>query len=311
MRYGVAMEFNIYSPNERSWVPGYNPRGSDFQSLSSRVLVTDIMHPIGGTIAAETSIKDAEAQVFADAESAHIEATDHIWLLYDRNGAIGYVTLRSDCFHDPPESDRVGDGAEPIGPTDFIAANSTALAATRYLSACESDRLFVIDGTAICGVLQHDCVFHPLFRVCLFAMTIQLEELMLVWLIRHADEAWEKLSKEDVESVRNTFRNRYQDLSFDSAKPSTKLGCLTFHHRKKLFLKLDTPDDWPETWPKNRLRSVLHQIKGIRNNLAHPSEDQEWPVQLRGAAFTQLLDDCHDLMKILEGALSPDDGTQT
>src|SRR5688572_6134985 len=173
---------------------------SVYTRLTNLIGVRDVMTPVQAYVSLSSTLQHALDEV----EEAGTGDTGLPYLVRDDGRVVGwtqYWTLRDarddGAAHQLNERNDSGGYKVvlPINPDMMIAADTKLWRATDVLMSHSDGNqfLFVLDGHEIAGTLSYRDLFKPPFKVCLFAMTVELEQLGLRLCMRDAAASWAAL----------------------------------------------------------------------------------------------------------------------
>ena len=214
-------------------------------------------------------------------------------LIRDHEGIAGFVT-----FFDVATSEAVTikELTKPISPNDVLSGNVDALAAVRMLSSRTHAPFFVLDGAKLIGSIQYSDLFGSVFRLCLFALILEVEECAIRSLLRRAPQALETLSPGRIEKAKTVCALRF---GIHGAERMTNLvRATTFIDKGTMLSKLQLISSLSDS----RLKSVILKAENLRNYCAHPSaEELRVAPILNQHEFCEFIDDCHSIINELVG----------
>ncbi len=197
-------------------------------------------------------------------------------------GVIGYVFREELC------SGIVFDHVRPID-AEILISDGTPLAGLfSVLKARE--RVFVLIGTDVRGIITRADLNKPPVRVYLFGLISLLEMHLTSWVrIEYKGDGWKgKLTPEQLraaQSIQNIRRSRNQDTDL--------LDCLHFRAKKELVLAHDKLRFRLKLEEEPVTTSMFERAQNLRNNLAHSHQDlvegTSWEEQADLVAWTESL----------------------
>lgn len=295
---------------------------STYTRLTNLIAVRDVLTPIRVSIPASSSLR----QAVRIADDMGPGDTGLPYLVRDGTHVVGatyYWDLRSGLEDGPPddadERDRAGvrTAMTTITPDLIITADTSLWRAARLLMEARSDLFtwFVFDGHEIEGTLTYRDLFKPPFRVCLFAMTVELEQLSLRVCMRGARESWMSLTENRrtraLDAMRRAQERRepkkHAPDRFDmlSQHPELLLEYTTFIDKKTILIKRNL-------LPKAQRREIeetFDSIEELRNRCAHPDSSDE-PFEQPKELLRKVLA-CHCLLAKIKEVLEPVDDRQS
>lgn len=196
----------------------------------------------------------------------------------------------------------------PVLPRDIVSADTTLMHFIRLASGRPlNDTFFVLDQSDLLGVIEYNDLFeHDHFRICLFALTLQLEELALKLCLRSPLDNWSALSPgRQVKAIEQYNRKRKQEhkrrgerLDWPEPEPiktvtseSDALSCLTttlFADKSDILRKRRLLSEHTK-----RAVSILSEAERIRNKCAHT---EQFKVPMPHHEAWAFIADCHWLL---------------
>jgi hypothetical protein len=163
-----------------------------FEIVTSVVVARSVLEPLGPSLPAQMELGEAFGTVCSAAEEGSYVCVDRVSLVYDGPELVGWYTAdMSD-----PDSESVAEVMRPIYALELVSADTSVFKLVQLLA----DRprsgavLFVLDQDAIIGTISHEMLRHPVFRLCLFALSLELEETSLSAAMVNPLASWNTLS---------------------------------------------------------------------------------------------------------------------
>jgi hypothetical protein len=173
-------------------------------------------------------------------------------------------------------ADPVKEYMTPLSLSDVISANTTYFQAIEILTESSGRPLLVVDGNRVTGTLCYASLFKPAGRLCLFCLTLELEELIV-----------------DLLAVLPSAQKHFEALNPTSQAVAKK------HHQRRLKNQGRTPPPGDSPWCEwiscasfkdklemlktskrvalgnNQEEELFQYTEKIRNCCAHPSTPDE------------------------------------
>jgi hypothetical protein len=291
---------------------------SVYTRLTNLIAVRDLLTPVQAYVTLTSTLR----QAIDAAEEAGTGDTSLPYLVRGDGGVVGwtqYWTIR-DTLEDGPadqldDRDRAGvKGVTlPITPSMMIAADAKLWRAAHVLmNHWDGSRfLFVLDGDEIVGTLSYRDLFKPAFRVCLFALTVELEQASLKLCLNDAAASWSALPKNRQDNATRTLiaaqkkrepRERAAERVEALKKhPDILLEHTYFSDKKTIIVERNL---LPEVDPK-MLAETFESLNDFRNRCAHPDSSNEPFFEEPKELLLRVLA-CHTLLKKIKDVIEPD-----
>jgi hypothetical protein len=241
-------------------------------------------------------LEDAQAAQYDAWEASGFKYDfEQVSLVVDGGHVVGWYT--ADMF----DSDRsiIKEVCHPLYPEEIIAADTTAFKLVRLLR----DRprsgliLFVVDEDAITGTVSPAVFRLPLFRLCLFSLTLELEAAALRAALTNPLASWNVLS----EGRRAKAQESLGRLSSESrTRPSDTpaLGALLsatmFADKAAILVKR-------RLLGSGEVESLFRQAERVRNWAAHTREaDSVSPLGESALGVATFVEECQEVTAALE-----------
>jgi len=240
--------------------------GSPFEQMAQLVLVRHLQTPLGVTLDGSETESLADDIILNDAGDNSYDPMQRIYLI-TKGGApewwVGFDMLES--------GKRVGDCAEAIQPSSMLSADTTALEAVGMLDRSRPHFFFVLDHDRITGTLHFSDFFKLPFRLCLFALVLQLEQSALGLIAEHPRESWKSLSDQRRRQAETVYEKRYGSAPSKEPPPfADLLGCTMFCDkgtvlRKRRLLR---------NVRGNAISEGFGSVEKVRNYCAHTTANE-------------------------------------
>ena len=240
---------------------------STFKALSQLITVNDIYESFIGEFDNSQSVEDIREEWSIDlcAENM-IHPMDQIALVNHNNKIIGWLG-----FEMLDSSKPLIECIEPINGDTLISSDTPLLEAIQTVCSGDNTIFLVLSGNKFIGFLHFDH-FHKLpFRVCMFALLIDLERTMLEIIKSKASFYLKKLSDGRLVKAKNIYGHRKYKLNHDNEEfDSLLVDCTTFVDK---FLMLRKDPTFLNYCPNinNKLAKVAEEV---RNLIAHPENEE-------------------------------------
>jgi hypothetical protein len=145
----------------------------------------------------------------------------------------------------------------------------------------EKERVFVLAGSGVQGIVTRADLNKPPVRVYLFGLLSLLEMHMQFWVRRaYGEESWKEKLKDDrlqaAETIQDERRGRNEHI--------TVLDCLQFCDKRDLLLASNDLRAKLGLASKRQAKSLFNGAEDLRNRLAHSQQDlvqgSSWKAQI-------------------------------
>jgi len=155
--------------------------------------------------------------------------------------------------------------ANSIDVDQMATADLPALSTVSLVTDPSSAIKFVLDGAEISGTLSYSDLFGAEFSLCLFALTLELEESALRLLLIRPEAALENLTEDRLNSAKAVAEIRYGSIRATNQR--NLLRSTTFIDKCTMIKKGGLIDALSNT----KLQSVFTRAERLRNQCAHPT----------------------------------------
>jgi hypothetical protein len=237
-----------------------------FSNIAGLVTVRDLLDPFGPPLQEDCPISEASERMAMDAVDGGYWEQDRPSLVYGGSEVVGAVWAGDIDSN----TGQVKDFMEEIHPAALVSASTTAFDAMRLLCHAPRPYYYVLDGSELVGTLMYHGLFKLPSRLCLFALTLELEQTVLKLLRQDAVGAWAALSDGRKAKARAVFERKFGKLADLEHEPvGDLLDCTCFSDKGRLLKKRGlVPPKWVST-----IRGHFDLAEDIRNMCAHPSAD--------------------------------------
>jgi hypothetical protein len=264
-----------------------------FEELARLLRIRELARPLGPPLQRRASPQTALELLEQSARRSGYDPTERWSLVLDGDSVIGSV-----AFYDvaTSEASAIGDVVTTVRPSDILSGDLDALSAIRQLAVRGTVPFFVLDGSQLVGTIEYSDLFGAQFRLCLFALTLHLEECALRSLVSRAPDAVAALSESRREKARAVCVMRFGQRGGNS--PANLLGGTTFIDKATMLAKLNLVPNISNA----RLHRLFVKAEHLRNYCAHPSIDvlRTAPI-VKQDEFQEFLAECNLVIETLEG----------
>lgn len=242
--------------------------------MASLVTLAELATPLGLPLKPTTSISDAICQLESEALFVGQGPEFRIALIKDDANILGWITLQdlliTEHNHLPPI-------VKNLEAHQLITADMTALDAANLVCTSEYKLFFTLDGNAIKGTFCYHNLFTPPFRLCLFALSLQLETVALDLILQAPEIMISNLNESRIEMAKRVFDRR--NAKHGTQDAAGLLRCTTFVDKATMLIKSNVLSDVIKehsshnTLSKTHLREIFVRAERVRNFCAHPDSD--------------------------------------
>jgi hypothetical protein len=241
---------------------------SIFRHMAGSIQARHMQRPLGPTVQANDSLGDAWERLSAASCDEGYDPMERISLVLagDRPaGWIGYdslVATRTD----------VAGAADPIPADGIISAETQALELVRLFSKKSPYFYFVLQESQITGTIHYEDLLGSSFKLCLFALTLELETVALDLALHKPTASWSVLSEGRREKAMDVYRQRYKREPTPERLPFDHfLGCTTFIDKGTILKKRQLTAYGP-----GEVDSLFSEAERVRNSCAHTDPDKDF-----------------------------------
>jgi hypothetical protein len=265
-----------------------NHSESLFSKLTSLVTVDGLYTPLGPALSGEELIEEAVHRLHENAISCGYDPVDRILLVFSNGKLKGWTRFD---FLSLSENRHVKDETLAFGEYQIVSSNTSVMSIVHLFRESEEQLFFVVSGNVISGTVRYADLFSQEFRLCLFALSLELEEVSLRRLAILPEESFTLLSGPRQEAARNVFNLRYPGRQMDF---QTLLKCTTFIDKGTMVIKSRTVT----SYSPSHLKKSFSRIERIRNHCAHPSGNRsEWLVLSQPDVLAETISSVNSLIE--------------
>lgn len=189
---------------------------------------------------------------------------------------------------------------------DHIRPDSLMAAGTSYFSAVEvfgrsnePHFFFVLEDNKITGTLHYANLFNLPARLCIFALTLELEQLGLKLCQANPEESWNLLSSTRRSKVKSNYLKK---------RPKSKRQTLPYGYllEQTMFVDKGTILSKSKLLTKKTrqlTKRTFSKADGIRNACAHTGGESRFPSMLGRNRLPEFIKECNDLIALMRQAL--------
>ena len=268
-----------------------NQSESLFDKLTRLVTVDGLCTPLGPALLGEELIEEAVHRLHENAISCGYDPVDRVLLVFSNGKLQGWTRFD---FLSLSENRRVKDETLAFGECQIVSSNTSVMSIVHLFRESNEQLFFVVSGNVICGTVRYADLFSQEFRLCLFALSLELEEASLRRLIVLPEDSFAFLSEPRQEAAKNVFDLRYPGRQMDF---HTLLKCTTFIDKGTMIIKSKAVN----SYSSSQLKNSFSRIERIRNHCAHPSGNKsEWLMLSQPAILAETISTVNSLIEELD-----------
>ena len=241
---------------------------STFEELSKLIMVSDICESFIGEFDKSQSVESVWEEWIQDlCDEKALDPMDQFALVKSNQKIIGWIG-----FEDLDSSKKtLCECMEPIRGSILISSDTPLLEAIRVVCRSNDFIFLVLKGNQFIGWLCYNH-FHKLpFRMCLFALLIDLERMLLELTKSNPTLFLRNLNDNRLDKAKKIYKNRGFSLNKESKEFDSKLIECTEFCDKFVMLR-----EIPEIVQKcpNIINKFRNTAEDIRNYVAHPKGEK-------------------------------------
>jgi hypothetical protein len=262
-----------------------------FRRMASLVTLVDLMSLLGPELSSDASVEDSVTYLETCARRQRYDPSGRISLITNAGRVIGWIDLETLATVEQSNLIRV---ALPIPPDQILTANMTALSAANLICSSSKPFYFVLEDNTFIGTVGYANLFSLPFRLCLFSLTLQLEQTALSLLLQDAESSIDALNENRRTMAEEVFARRYGGSM--SQSPSGLLRCTNFVDKSKILAKRKLL----EGMSANQINSTFSRAETVRNHCAHPdSEERGGAIVLERQKLAAFIEDTTQLIRLM------------
>ena len=280
-----------------------------FEIVTSVVVARSVLEPLGPSLPAQMDLEEAFGTVCSAAEEGGYVFVDRVSLVYDGPELVGWYTADMG----DPDSESVAEVKRRIYALELVSADTSVFKLVQLLA----DRprsgavLFVLDQDAIIGTISHEMLRHPVFRLCLFALSLELEEASLSAAMVNPLASWNTLSparRAKAQEVHDRISSEsHRKASSLAQKPwGQLLASTTIADKGKIVAKLKLLPGRS----RSQVESLFAKVEQFRNWCAHTSDSRdESRLNLEPKHVARFITSCTEAISTLRSIAGSKEGT--
>lgn len=247
--------------------------------MAGSIQAKHIQCALGPTVPADYSIGDASVLLDEDAMEAGYDPMSRISLVMAGERPVAWIGFDSlDATHKD-----VASAADAIPADGMVSAETPVLELVKLFSNESRHFYFVLRESQITGTIHYEDVLGSPFKLCLFALTLELETVALDLALQKPRASWSFLSAGRQERAIDAYQLRYSQEPDPKRLPFDHLlGCTTFIDKGTILKRGKLIAHGPVD-----IDSVFRRAERVRNSCAHTDPDKEFVHSLLDRASLQ------------------------
>jgi hypothetical protein len=265
-----------------------------FEIVASALTARAFLEPLGPPLRADMTFDQANDLLVSawDASGFAYEPVDRVSLVYRQTQLAGWYSM--DMYDS--DLDIIGEVVHPIHPDEIASADTPALKLVHILAERPRSGIivFVLEEDAIIGTVSPEMFWGPVFRLCLFALTLELEGAALAAAMRHPLASWNALSpgrRAKAEEIRKRLcsaEHRNRPLMHERAPLGPLLATTSFADKGTIVAKTKLL----EGWTRDGVKSLFGRAERVRNSCAHTRDTVDAPLGRDAKGVAAFVDLC-------------------
>jgi hypothetical protein len=274
---------------------------STFEELSKLIMVSDICESFIGEFDESQSVESIWEEWSIDlCDEKNLDPMEQFALVKSNQKTIGWIGYED--LESPKKT--LFECMEPIR-GDILISSDTPLLEAIYIVCRKGEPIYLIlKNNKFIGWLYYNH-FHKLpFRMCLFALLIDLERMLLRLTMSNPTLFLKNLSKKRLDKAKETYEHRYLSSNKEEKIFDSKLiNCTTFIDK---FNMLNKNPEIVQKCPNinNRLRNTAEVI---RNYAAHPDGEKSGLLPINREKLIPFIEWAEELRQQLDDYINQTD----
>ncbi len=237
---------------------------SHFRQLADLITVGDICENFIATIDAGEVVGNVFAEWYELCGELGLDPMAQVALVEQNQKIEGWI----DCEM-LIAGKTILDCMEPIQPHVIMTADTPLIAAVEAFSTSSHPFFLILKGNKFIGWLSYKGLHKPPFRLCLFAMLINLERILLETLLVFPTESVAVLSEGRLSKAKEVYeRKKYSYDAECKPFPAKLLECTTIADKIRITKKIP---NIRKAVPTVAHGKWINRVELLRNEIAHPS----------------------------------------
>lgn len=240
---------------------------SHFRQLAHLITVGDICSPFIDTIDADRSVGEVHDEWCCECADRNMDPMDQIALV-ERGGKIqGWMGF------DMLESNKtVFECLEQVTPDMILTADTSLVEAVNTFCASSHPFFMILKANNFIGWLSYNDLHKPPLRLCLFAMLINIERLILDVALLSPRESVGSLSEGRLSKAKERYAIRNYKCDQEGEPFSPKLlECTTIADKITIIRKFT---NIKQAVPALGKKKFCDDVEKLRNEIAHPGLEE-------------------------------------
>jgi len=274
---------------------------STFEELSKLIMVSDICEPFIGEFDKSQSVESVWEEWIQDlCDEKALDPMDQFALVKSNQKIIGWIG-----FEDLDSSKKtLCECMEPIRGSVLISSDTPLLEAIRVVCRSNDFIFLVLKGNQFIGWVYYNH-FHKLpFRMCLFSLLIDLEEMLLKIIKYDPTSFLEKLTPGRLDKAKEIYKKRRYSLNKESKEYNSKLiECTQFCDK---FTMLREDPVIVKKFPSIN-NKFGNEAEKIRNDIAHPKGEKSGALPIKKEKLIPFIEWAEELRQQLDDYINRTD----
>jgi hypothetical protein len=279
---------------------------STFKELSRLINVSDLCEPFIGEFDSSEDVAGVYDQWMCTCSTKDIDPTEPLALVKKNGKTIGTI------IHEDLDEYKSSDGFKKIEECNInhinvdsiISSDTPSLEAVRIICSGASSEYLVLSENQFIGYLEYEHFNKLSFRMCLFALLIEIEQLMMkipksnpAIFLKHLSENRLNYAKTQYKRSEYSFDNEGREYG------SNLIDCTTFCDK---FTMLRKDSSIKQKCPNIKDKSNIGIAEKLRNSLAHPDSKESGQLSIKSEQMIPFIQWIEGLQKQLYEASSPE-----
>ncbi len=240
---------------------------SHFRQLAHLITVGDICSPFIATFDAQRLVAEVFEEWGVELCGERLDPMDQIALVEGNQKIRGWVG-----FDMLDSGKTISDCMERIAPDTIMTADTTLMEAAAAFSKTQHPFFFVLRGNHFVGWVSYRDLHKPPLRLCLFALLINIERMLLDAVSLSPGESLAWLSKGRLNKAKKIYaRRNYRDNREGKPFDSLLLECTTMADKLAIAGKVTSIKDSVPSLTQRKFRGAVERL---RNEIAHPGSEE-------------------------------------
>lgn len=238
-------------------------QSSYFQQLAYLITVGDICDDFIATLDPDDFVGDVSFEWVAEwCGERGLDPMEQLALVARDQKIQGWVSF------DMLAGKTISDCMEQIDPDAILTADTSLVDAVEAFSKPSRYFFLILKGNKFIGWLSYKALHKPPFRLCLFAMLINLERILLNALLLFPAQSVQVLSEGRLSKAKEIYELRKYSYDDKGAPfPARLLECTTIADKIRITKKLP---NIRQPLPSLAHSKWINDIEVLRNEIAHP-----------------------------------------